>query len=333
MPPVLQYDRGTRLRLTPPVDLAGPPQPPIVLNLLVPVPGLPAPPQASITFSVSKTLTPQPNGAQIRVANLTSTTRDRISGIVRRVVDWRSPAPVLNVDGVLRPGGNVFTSTLAGLCAVELEAGYGGALGQLFSGTVTRCRTVRSGADRVTELTCTDGIGASVAVANRSFTPGTPALAVVQYLAEVLGLGLAPTQGLAAFSGFVLHGGLHAHGDPLVGLTDVLGVVQLGWWIEDGQLWVLGDGETLPGQPVVVSAEPIPGAVRLRQEPDVLDQGALRIRATLAPEIRLGHAVVVAGSDLRGTYRVEALVHSGNNRGGDFTTEAVLRSPVAALGV
>ena len=99
-----------------------------------------------------------------------TSTRDRIGGLVRRLVDWRSASPVVNVDGILRPGGNEVTSTLAGMCAVRLEAGYSGALGVLFLGTVVRPpRTTRSGADTLTELTCTDGgFQVGTGVANRA---------------------------------------------------------------------------------------------------------------------------------------------------------------------
>lgn len=327
MPAQRQYDRGVRVRLVPPQDLGGAAVS-LTFNLAVPISGLPAPTQTAVEFQVAKTLSPEPNAAVVRLWNLTPSTRDRIAGIVRRLVDWRSPSPVTKVDGILRAGGNEVTSTLAGMCSIKLEAGYSGALAQVFSGTVTRCRTSRAGADSITELTCTDGgFAVSTAVANKVFVPKTPAGAVMAYLAGVLGLELAPTQGLATISAFVLQAGLNCVGDPSAAIRDILSILQLGWWIEDGQLWILNDGETLPGQPVVVSVQPIPGAVRLRGEPEVLDQGALRIRCTLAPGIQLGHQVVLAGGDQRGTYRVETAGHAGFNRGGTFETQAVIRRP------
>jgi len=332
VPPVRQYDRGARVWIFPPQDLGAETQAPLVINREVPISGLPARVQSAVGFSVQKTLTPQPNGATIRLWNLTPSTRDRISGVVRRVVDWLPDAAVVNIDGQLRPGGNEVTSQLAGMCGVRLEVGYSGGLGQAFSGTVTRVRTVRQGADRVTELACTDGgFQVGVATANRVFLPKTPALTVVEYLAETLGLELAQTTGLAAFAGFTLQGGLNCSGDPLAAITDILAVLDLGWWIEDGQLWILADGELLPGQAIVVSTQPLPNAVRLWSEPEVLDQGALRIRCTLAPQIRLGHAVAVTNSDLRGTYRVESVQHGGFNRGGAYETQAVVRNPATVF--
>lgn len=332
MPAQRQYDRGVRVWIFPPYNFDAPPAGPLLINRAVPISGQPAPPQSAVTFSVAKTLSPEPNGATISLYNLTPSTRDRISGTVRRIVDWLPSALVVKIDGQLRPGGNEVTSQLAGMCGIVLDAGYSGALGHIFIGTVTRCRTARSGADTITTLTCTDGgFQVGVAVANQVFAPKTPALAVLRYLAGVLGLEVAETQGLELLAGFILPGGMNAIGDPHAGIRDILAPLQLAWWIEDGQIWVLADGETLPGQPVVVTMEPIPGAVRLREQPEVLDQGGLRIRCTLAPQIQLGHAVLVAGSDQRGIYRVETVSHGGFNRGGAFETAAVIRSPSAAL--
>lgn len=332
MPSVRQYDRGVRVRLFPPVGLGDDVE--LVVNREVPLAGLPTVPQLGLAFTVSKTLTPEPNVASVRIYNLTPTTRDRISGTVRRLVDWLPTEAVVKVDGVLRAGGNEVTSTLAGMCALRLEAGYSGALGQIFSGTVTRQRTYPQGSDTITELVCTDGgFQIAAATANRVFAPKTPAGAVAQYLAQVMGLELGQSQGLAQLSGFTLQSGLHCTGDPQRGLADIVAVLGLGWWIEDGRVWILAEGETLPddGDPPVVSQQVIPGAIRLWSTPEVLDQGGLRIRCTLAPGIRLGHAVVVAGGDHRGTYRVESVQHGGYNRGGTFETAAVIRNPAAVF--
>lgn len=327
MPAQRQYDRGVRVRLVPPQDLGGAAVA-LTFNLAVPISGLPSPPQTAVEFQVAKTLSPEPNAAVVRLWNLTPSTRDRIAGIVRRLVDWRSPSPVTKVDGILRAGGNEVTSTLAGMCSIKLEAGYSGALAQVFSGTVTRCRTTRQGADTVTELTCTDGgFGIAVSCPSKTFTTGATLLSMFEYLAGTAGLEVAKSAGAKTLAGFISPGPKTLFGDALQGMRDFTEPIGLSFWIEDGSVWVLNEGETLPGQPVVVSMQPIPGAVRLRGEPEALDQGALRIRCTLAPGIQLGHQVVLAGGDQRGTYRVETAAHAGFNRGGTFETQAVIRRP------
>ncbi len=329
MAAVLQYDRGARLTILPPQDLGGPVALPLTFNPRPPVQGQAAEPQLTIDFSISKSLTPAPNGGTIRIYNLAQRSRDTIAGVVRSIASWRPKEAVVKVDGVLRAGGSEVTSQLAGMAGVILEAGWSGALQRVIAGTATNVRSYRQGTDRITEIQVTDGgFQLTRAVAARTFPPGTPALAVVEYLATTLGLGLAPTQGLAALGGFTLVAGLAAYGDCQQGIQDCCDALQLQWWVEDGLVWILGDGESLPGQPLVVSPELIPGAIRLYREPEPVDGQGLRLECALAPEMRCGHLVVVAASEQRGTYRVEAVQHGGRNVGGPFGSTAVVRDPV-----
>jgi hypothetical protein len=326
--PVLQYDRGVRLTVVPPQDLTGAVRPVLTFNPRPPAYGQPSAPQMSIGFVVQRSLTPSPATAQIRILNLSKTSRDSIAGIVRSIATWRPSAAVVNVDGVLRPGGTEVTSTLAGMAAVRLEAGWGGALESLFVGTATRVHSRRQGPDWVTEIEATDG-GFQIhkAVAYRPFPPKTPAGAVLAYLAETLGLGLAQTQGLTSLQAFSLVAGLHCQGDAWRGIQEMCAPLRLTCWIEDGQIWILGDGESLPGQALVVSPEKIPGAIRLYREPEPIDESGLRIECALASDLRCGHLVTLASSEQRGVYRVEAVEHRGESRGGPFGSAAVIRDP------
>jgi len=326
-----QYDRGVGLTVYPPQDLGGAATPPIVINARPPLPGVPAEPQLWIQASVTNTLSPAPKTATIRILGLSQTTRDTIAGTVRSVAQWLPPQAVVNVDGVLRPGGQIVTSTLAGMAAVILEAGWGGALQEVFRGTATSVRSRRQGPDWITEIQATDGgFQLAKAVASKQFAPGTTSGAVLAYLATTLGLDLAPTQGLAALQGFVLVGGLSCVGDCAAAIQDMCDALRLLWWVEDGQIWILGEGESLPGQPLVVSPEPLPNAIRLYQEAEPIDGQGLRIRCALASALRCGHLVALASSEQRGTYRVEAVEHAIDNRSGDMASAAVLRlsSPI-----
>lgn len=329
--PGLQYDRGVRLTVLPPQDLAGVVRRDLLtFNARPPVPGVRSEPQLAIGFQVQRSLAQPVGTATITIRNLGQTVRDSLAGIVRSQATWKPPAAVVKVDGVLRPGGTEVTSTLAGMAAVRLEAGWGGALEQVFLGTATRVLSRREGPDWVTTIAATDGgFGLSKAVASKVFPPQTPALAVMEYLAQVLGVTLAPTQGLSAIGGFKLVAGLNCQGDCQQAIQDVCDALQLTWWCEDGQIWILGDGESLPGQPLVVSPELIPGAIRLYREAEPLEDQGLRLQCALAPSCRVGHLVVLASSQQRGTYRVEAVQHQGEARGGVFMTTAVVRDPVA----
>lgn len=326
----LQYDRGIRVLVIPPQDLGTdaitlPP----VFNARPPVNGLPYEPQFHIQFAVQKTLTPAPNGFTVRLYNLAQTTRDTISGTVRRLASWLPAQDVVKVDGVLRAGGQEVITQL-GMAQVRVDAGWSGALQEVMTGTVERVRTYWQGQDRVTELQGTDGgFNLAVATANRVFPPQTPALAVLEYLAETLGLRVAQTTGLAAIGGFKLVSGLNCSGDCAKAISDICDALQLSWWVEDGQVWILGDGESLPGQPIVVSPKGIPNAIRLYRAPEVMENGALKIDCALATDLRVGHLVVLAASEQRGTYRVESVKHAGDNRSGSFASSAVIRDPTA----
>lgn len=331
---IRQYDRGVRVTILPPVGLAGPLLP-LVVNATTPVAGTPSVPQIHIQASVSRALGPSPGTCTVRLYNLAQTTRDQISGVVRSLARWKPTSPVVNVDGLLRAGGQEITSTAAGMAVVRLEAGWSGALEEIFLGTVVRPpRHYRQGPLRVTELQCSDGrFGEVVSCPSKPFPPQTPAIAILKYLAGVLGLGVAPTTGLAALQGFKLAQPVTVFGDAAQGITDLCDPLRLTWWTEAGELYLLGDGESLPGQAVVVTPEEIPGAIRLYQEPEPADDGALRITCALASGIRVGHLVTVASSEQRGTYRVESLVHQVDNRAGPMSTGAVIRNPTLALGL
>jgi hypothetical protein len=332
---VRQYDRGVRVTILPPQDLAGPGRGPIIVNARPPVQGVPSEPQIHVQATVQRSLGPSPGTATVRLYNLAQTTRDQISGVVRSLARWRPVSPVVLVDGLLRAGGQEQTSTLAGMAALRLEAGWSGALEPLFSGTVVRPpRHYRQGPLRVTELQCSDGgFGDAVSCPSRAFPPQTPARAILEYLAGVLGCTLAPTQGLAAFQGYKLAQPVTVFGDAQQGITDLCGPLRLTWWTEGGVLFVLGDGESMPGQAVVVTPQEIPNTIRLYGEPEPADDGALRITCALASTIRCGHLVTVAATEQRGTYRVESVTHGVDNRGAGFASAAVIRNPTLALGL
>jgi hypothetical protein len=332
---IRQYDRGVRVTILPPQDLAGPGRGEITINARPPLQGVPQEPQIHVQAQVQRSLGPSPGTATIRLYNLAQTTRDQISGTVRSLARWRPSAPVVNVDGLLRAGGQEQTSTLAGMAAVRIDAGWSGALEPIFVGTVVRPpRHYRQGPLRVTELQCSDGgFGQAVSCPSKAFGPQTPATAILDYLAGVLGCTVAQTQGLAALAGFKLSQPVTVFGDAAQGITDLCDPLRLTWWTEAGDLYVLADGESLPGQAVVVTPQEIPGAIRLYAEPEPADDGALRITCALASSIRCGHLVTVAATEQRGTYRVESLGHVVDNRGGAFATSAVIRNPTAALGL
>lgn len=329
---VRQYDRGVRLTVVPPLAVGGGVNPPVVINPIPPPGGgAPALPQIHVRFQVSKSLTPEPQRATVTVWNLAKTTRDSIAGASRRVVDWIPggvPTPLVKVDGRLLPSDPVVVDTTSGVAHMILEAGYGGVLSSLFAGVAAPVINKHvGGIDWRTTLHGGDSeLGLTQGQANKTFNAGTPASAVLAYLASTLGLVVAPTAAAASLSAFILQAGLVAVGRARDGLRDLLEGVDLTWWVEDGTLWILGDGEFIPGPPVLVSPEDIPGMHRLLESPMRVDDNGVRVRLQLAPEVRPGHQIVIASSELAGVYRIEDVLHSGDNRSGPFETAATVRT-------
>ncbi len=319
------------MTVIPPIPVgADEPPIPVVINPLPPTPGGKGPPQIHVRFTVSASLTPEPQRATIDVWNLQKLTRDAVAGASRRVVRWADGVltPFIKVDGRFRPSDPVVVDTTSGVSHVTLEAGYDGQLSALFSGSCSPVRNRRiGGTEWITNMVAGDSeLSTSQGVASMSFAPGTPAAAVLAYLAGVMGLTVAPTAAVATLGGFILQSGLVAMGRARDGLADLLAAADLSWWVEGGVLYVLGDGEFVPGPPVFTSPEDVPGAHRLLESPMSVDDGGVAVKMQLAPEVRPGHQLLIASSELAGTYRIEHATHTGDNRSGPFTTEAIVRS-------
>lgn len=328
---VRQYDRGIRLTVFPPVTLDGSVLPPFLVNPIPPPgAGLPALPQIHVRFTVDKSLTPEPQRATITVWNLAKTTRDTISGAAKRVVDWIPggvSTPIETIDGRIFAADPTIVDTIGGLAHARLEAGYGAALSVLFQGSVAPVINRRSGTDWITTMQAGDSeLGLTQAVAGKSFEPGTPASAVLVYLAKTLGLTVAPTPSIATLATCILENGIVAEGRAREGLADLLGAADLDWWVEDGVLWVLGPGEFVPGIPILTSSEDLPGMHRLLEAPMRTDDNGVVVKMRLAPEVSPGKRLVIAASELAGEYRVEHVTHAGDNRSGPFHSTAICRT-------
>lgn len=326
-----QYDRGIRLTVIPPLGVSGGAVPPVLINPVPPPGGGVALPQIHVRFTVEKSLTPEPQRATISIYGLQKTTRDSIAGAVRRVVDWIPggvPTPLVSIDGRILPADPIVVDTSSGMAHLMLEAGYGAALSQIFAGTATAVRSRRhAGIDWITTIHAGDSeLGLSQGEANKSFAPGTPASVVLQYLASTCGLTIAPTTAFASLAAFTLSQGFSAIGRARKGIEDMLAALQHTWWVEDGVLWILGLGEFVPGPPIFVTPQDLPGFRRLLEAPERLDDGGVRVHCQLAPEISPGRQIQIVSSELAGVYRVEAVTQVGDNRTGSFESTAICRT-------
>lgn len=322
-----QYDRGCRLTVVPP-DGVG-----IFVNPVTPSGSGLSPPQLRVQFQITRTLDLNPGRAQIQVTNLGPLSLKRIEGAVGRVGDPASlatTAALRHIDATLVPGDKVVTIADAGHASVLLEAGYGPAVAAVFRGAASSIRSTWDGVDRVTTILADDGaLEAATGRVHRSFDRGTPASAILAYVAKTLALRVAPTPTALAMSADILDNGFVAYGYARDALVDLLSPLQLEqeWWIDDGAIWIVPKGQPLPLPPKVVSTVPAEGASRLLAAPEGVEDGGVMVRMLLTNALKIGQAVTLVAGKLSGAYRCEAIAHSGDNRGGVFETAAILRQP------
>lgn len=328
----LQFDRGARVTVVPPIPVGGEPLPPFVINPIVPLgAGVPSVPQLRVRFRVDQSMTLEPQRATINVWNLAKTTRDAIAGASRRVVDWIPggvPSPLVSIDGRIVPGDPIVTDTAGGIAHALLEVGYSGALGVIFGGSCAPVINDRQAPDWITTMQAGDSeLALSQGVANKSFAPGTPGSVVMQYLATVCGLRVVPTTaGFQSLAGYILTNGIVADGRARDGIRDIAEAMRLSAFALSGELWLLSEFETIPGPPVVCSPEPIPGLLRILQAPKRIDGDGIEILTQLSTMMKPGIRVVVTSSEVAGVYRCEHVTHTGDNRGGPWHSAAVLRT-------
>jgi len=239
-----------------------------------------------ISFTVKKTLKPEPNTAAISVWNLNPSQRKELE-----------------------------TPLAKGQLNVRLEAGYeDGGLSQLYLGGVRTAQSQSDGADIVTKVETGDG-EKEIAKAriNVSFGPKTPPGEVLRAIARTLGLGLGNTEkaearlrarGLASL-------GLHGHvvsGSSARELTDFCRSAGLEWSVQDGKIQILDVGKPLEDTEAIL-VSPSTGLIG---SPSVDVEGVLEATLLLTPGLRPGVKVALDSREFKGGYRVTQCEYVGD---------------------
>lgn len=246
-----------------------------------------------IAFTVDRSFDPAnntPQQAQIRLYNLSADTRHAVEGLkgIRAPVpaswsraqllasdadrNYSGPdAIVQNPDplpGIELPADPVQSSTKFGYAYVRLFAGYNRKMGQIFEGTMLVPRSVKTDSTTwVTTLTAGDGaLGATKAVANTSYPPGTEMIVVIRHLTRLLGVGPGNLDKLTWDR--ILAAGRNASLRPFLvssklawsytpsgasawdDLAELLEASNVKWMVDQGQFWLLEPSGFLPGPPI-----------------------------------------------------------------------------------
>jgi hypothetical protein len=315
--------------------------PGVLVNPYVPGVPLPTPNAIRITATIEKSVSAEANRAEVTVYNLGPFQRDRVAGVSRQTYTLGDLVPITGItraqrnrvlasSGALDP---IVITSVDGFATLRLEAGYQGAIGVVFDGVCETAVNETDGIDWRSTLRTSD---ASLAI-SRAITDATPvvagttAAAYIASLAAQMGLSvgsLAATNLLGyTFPRTYVPGPVRCRDE----LNELLGALECEWWIEDSTLYAVNFGEPLPLPPVTLSNVGDVVGLMLLERPRQAEGGGLEVKTLLAPNLQLGRAVNVITADVAGAYRVDGLVHSIDNRGGEFSTTARLTS-LAPLG-
>lgn len=252
-----------------------------------------------VTFSVTRTLKPEPNTAELGIYNLNPDHRSQVESQVS--------VPVI------------------------IEAGYVGAgRSVIFHGDMRNAATEREGADRITRLESGDGERRRQrARISRSFRGGTSVETVLRELASALGVGIGNaveafrsatfSTGAAVFrERCVLSGGVAAE------LEQLCRSCGLEYSIQNGALQVLPRGRPLQGTAIVLNSDS--GLIGSpKKERDDRQRPLLTAVCMMIPDVNPGRLVQIQSEDVSGQFRIESTVHKGDTAGSDWTIELTMR--------
>lgn len=238
---------------------------------------------------------------------------------------------VFKVMGSIKPEPNKCTFTVYNLSRehrallqtknipVTLEAGYIGNAHQIFSGVLEYGQSVQSGVDWVTTIQNGDG---SDKIKSQRINVGlrgpAPLSGVLKQVAEAMGVGLGNLQQAIARGGIrgaltEFTKGIVLSGKAEEQLTKITKAAGYDWSIQGGQLALLGPTDTLGNG--VISLQPGTGLVG---SPEQGDQGYMKIRSLLQPDLLPGRRVQVASAQVNGAFRIEKVTFSGDTWGQDW---------------
>jgi hypothetical protein len=202
---------------------------------------------------------------------------------------------------------------------VRLEAGFDGETERIFSGDLRFAYSKRDATEWVTRLECGDGERAiRHARLNRSYRAGVTARDLVKEVAKQFGLK-AKVTGKEFDRQFVA--GLALHGSASRALTAAMARFGMTWSIQDGQLVILRDLDTVDDAPIVVSSDTgMIGSPELASPEKPKKPPTLHASISLHPAIQPGGRIDVQSRSVEGLFKVESCRHIGDTHGSEWET-------------
>lgn len=243
-----------------------------------------------IEWQVQKDGKSQPNRATIKVNNLAESSRAELGTLPKRLL---------------------------------LEVGYRGQLRRLASGDVTYASHEKDGPTWTTTIVVGDGSRAyRFAEVNRAMAAGTTALEAVRQVAAAMGLELPAAVEARTDLRRQFTSGLSIVGRAAAEMSRLLAPFGLAWSIQDGELAILDEVSTRPGDALVLDeAAGLIGSPAMAPPAKPGARPVMSARCLLYPELAHGRLLQVRSLTVNGRFRVESVTHTGCNRDGDAVTE------------
>ena len=248
-----------------------------------------------VQFDVSKSLTKHPNTCDIKISNLSESTRRQMKS--RRAL-------------------------------VRLMAGYEDTIAQIFSGAARTTDHARESAEWVTHIQCGDGETQFVfSRVSESFAPGASVADIIARIASRLGVSAGNVPAQLAARGFrgnleQFAQGYVAHGKASTELDKIMRSAGFEWSIQDGALQILKPDQATKKQAVLLTPDtglvgsPEHGAPNKKGKPSVM-----KAKSLLQPSIHPGGEVSIQSRSVDGHFRVSKVKHTGDTAGGHWYTE------------
>lgn len=236
-----------------------------------------------IAFSVTKTSKPEPNKASIKVWGLSDAHRAQL------------------------------VEQAASSISTQLEAGYASGTSVIYRGDLRRCFTMREQASLVTTIETSDGAlqmqSSRVSVSVQAGATNRDVLAKVARAVGVSDGNLSDALSKLGGASVFLNGGVF-YGSAADEMTRLCRSLDLTWSIQDGKLQVLGRRDVVQGVAIRLSKD-----TGMINEPSIDPKGKLQVNMLMQPDVFPGRLIKLDGTRLKGNFKIEQTVHSGDTRG------------------
>lgn len=252
-----------------------------------------------VSFAIKRTLRSLPNAAEVKVYNLSRDSRARIESVAD--------------EGSVR---------------VQILAGYGDEVFNIFTGDLKDAQSTRDGADVITAVSGVDGGHAHrTSRVSRSFSPGAAVSTVLGFLADSIGVDIG--NAVEAFAGSALGdsgrtfpSGTTVNGSAAEELDALCRSAGLEYSIQDNRLQVLTIGRAVPGQAVRLSPE-----TGLVGSPTEGNRGVVSGQCKIIPDVQPGRLIQLDAEFIQGVYRLDSCEYVGDTHGSDWDIKFEARRP------